>query len=51
MVANNNNTNKRFDNNKKIRRLVLNILKFTFTIEVIKTDKKLIADYLSRQSY
>ena len=36
---------------KEIRRLVLNILNFTFTIEVIKTDKNMIADYLSRQSY
>ena len=36
---------------KEIRRLVLNILNFTFTIEVIKTDKNVIADYLSRQSY
>ena len=36
---------------KEIRRLVLNILNFTFTIEVIKTDKNIIADYLSRQSY
>ena len=51
MVANNNNTNKRFDNNKKIRRLVLNILNVTFTIEVIKTDNNVIAGYLSRQSY
>ena len=34
---------------KEIRRLVLNILNFTFTIEVIKTDKNLVADYLSRK--
>ena len=31
--------------------MVLNILNFTFTIEVIKTDKNVIADYLSRQCY
>ena len=36
---------------KEIRRLVLNILNFTFTIEVINTNKNIIADYLSRQSY
>lgn len=36
---------------KEIRRLVLNILNFTFTIELLKTDKNVIADYLSRQSY
>ena len=36
---------------KEMRKLVLNILNFTFTIEVIKTDKNVIADYLSRQSY
>ena len=35
---------------KEIRRLVLNILNFTFTIEVIKTDKNMIADYLSRHN-
>ena len=34
---------------KEIRRLVLNILNFTFTIEIIKTDKNLVADYLSRK--
>ena len=33
---------------KEIRRLVLNILNFTFTIEIIKTDENLVADYLSR---
>nr|CAB42622.1 putative polyprotein (aspartic proteinase, reverse transcriptase, ribonuclease H) [Nicotiana tabacum] len=36
---------------KEIRRLVLNIQNFTFTIEVIRTDKNVIADYLSRQRY
>ena len=36
---------------KEIWRLVLNILNFTFTIEVIKTDKNVIANYISRQSY
>ena len=36
---------------KEIRRLVLNILNFTFTIEVISTNKNVIADYISRQSY
>ena len=36
---------------KEIQRLVLNILNFTFTIEVINTNKNIIADYLSRQSY
>ena len=36
---------------KEIRRLVLNILNFTFTIEVIKTNKNVIADHLSRQKY
>ena len=36
---------------KEIRRLVLNILNFTFTIEVIKTNKNVIADHLSRQIY
>ena len=34
---------------KEIRRLVLNILNFTFTIEIIKTDENLVADYLSRK--
>jgi len=36
---------------KEIRRLVLNILNFTFIIEVIKTNKNVIADHLSRQIY
>lgn len=36
---------------KEIQRLVLNILNFTFTIEVISTNKNVIADYISRQSY
>ncbi|AAF08289.1 polyprotein [Tobacco vein clearing virus] len=36
---------------KEIRRLVLNILNFTFTIEIINTNKNVVADYLSRQSY
>ena len=36
---------------KEIRRLILNILNFTFTIEIIKTDENLIADYLSRKRY
>ena len=36
---------------KEIRRLVLNILNFTFTIEVIKTDKNLTTNYLSRKRY
>ena len=36
---------------KEIRRLVLNILNFTFTIEVISTNKNVIADYISRKSY
>ena len=36
---------------KEIRRLVLNIQNFTFTIEVICTNKNVIADYISRQSY
>lgn len=36
---------------KEIRRLVLNILNFTFTIEIITTNKNVVADYLSRQSY
>ena len=36
---------------KEIRRLVLNIQNFTFTIELVKSDKNVIADYLSRQSY
>ena len=36
---------------KEIKRLVLNRLNFTFTIEVIKTDKNLVADYLSRERY
>ena len=36
---------------KEIRRLVLNILNFTFISEVISTNKKVIADYISRQSY
>ena len=34
---------------KEIRRLVLNILNFTFTIEIIKTNENLVADYLSRK--
>ena len=34
---------------KEIRRLVLNILNFTFTIEIIKTDENLVTDYLSRK--
>ena len=36
---------------KEIRRLVLNILNFTFIIEVISTNKNVIADYISIQSY
>ena len=36
---------------KEIRRMILNILNFTFTIEIIKTDENLIADYLSRKRY
>ena len=49
MVANKKNT--RSVTTKEIRRLVLNILNFTFTIEVIKTDKNVVADHLSRESY
>ena len=43
---------KRLDDSvttKEIRRLVLNILNFTFTIEIIKTNENLVADYLSRK--
>ena len=36
---------------KEIRRLVINIQNFRFTIEVIRTDKNVITDYLSRQRY
>ena len=34
---------------KEIRRLVLNILNFTFTIDIIKTDENLVVYYLSRK--